>query len=218
MRLFLASYRFGAFAKALAALVGPARRVAVVSNALDFIEPAARDAYARTVYDQLAAFDDLGLTAFDLDLRNYFGGAPGLEEDLDGVGLVFATGGNSFLLRQAMRLSGFDTLIPRLLAEDRLAYGGYSAGAIVAGPTLHGVELMDAPDETAPGYPAGGPIWEGLGFHDQIIVPHFRSGHHEGPAAEAMAARLQAEGAPFVTLGDSDVIVSDVAGTLVLRG
>jgi dipeptidase E len=217
MRLFLASHRFGAFAGDLQRLVKPGARVAVISNALDFIAPQARETYARLVYDQLAAFGDLGLEAFDLDLRRYFEDQTELAAIVDGAELVWVTGGNVFLLRQAMRLSGFDALIHPLLAADRLAYGGYSAGACVAGPDLHGLELMDPPDQAADGYPLSQPIWEGLGLFERLIIPHYRSDSPEAPAAEAVAADLQTHGQTFETLGDADVIIRDGERTRILR-
>ena len=96
MRLYLASHRFGDFADDLVELVArPDGRVAVISNALDFIPPDGRLAYARTVYDQMQGFRDLGFDPFDLDLRRFFGAPERLARAVDGVALVWVTGGNS---------------------------------------------------------------------------------------------------------------------------
>lgn len=219
MRLFLASYRFGDHADALVDLVGgPGARVAVISNALDFIPSEARIAYARTVYDQMAALDDLGLKPFDLDLRSHFHAPEGLANALDAADLVWVTGGNTFLLRRAMALSGFDRLIGPRLAADRLAYGGYSAGAVVAGPHLRGLQLMDPPDVIAEGYPqSAAPIWEGLGLTPLPIVPHYRSDHPESADAERVAARHAAAGEPCQLLSDSEVLVVRGGAQTILR-
>lgn len=219
MRLFLASYRFGAHADALVDLVGGrGARVAVVSNALDFIPAEARAAYARTVYDQMAGFSDLGLHPFDLDLRRYFHDAAGLGEALDAADLVWATGGNSFLLRQALRLSGLDRQIADRLAREDLAYGGYSAGAVVAGPDLRGLELMDPPEVSAEGYPVNAPtIWEGLGLISAPIVPHYRSDHPESADADRVAARHEAEGRSCILLTDAEVLLVRGEQQTILR-
>ena len=206
MRYFLSSFRIGDRVQALVEMAGPGARVAVVSNALDFIPRAAREAYARTVYDQLAVFADLGMTARDLDLRDYFERADTLAADLAGVDLVWATGGNSFLLRRAMRESGLDDILLRRLAEDSLVYGGYSAGACVAGPTLRGIEMMDEPEQVQSVYGLE-PIWEGLGLVDFAIVPHFESEHAEAEAAALTAAAMTATGQPHRTLRDGEAIV-----------
>ena len=218
MRLFLASYRFGNHPDALVDLAGGAgARVAVISNALDFIPAEARAAYARTVYDQMAALGDLGLFPFDLDLRNYFDESNDLGDVLDAADLVWVTGGNTFLLRRAMHLSGFDRQIVDRLARDDLAYGGYSAGAVVAGPHLRGLELMDAPEATAEHYPAAPPIWDGLGLVSSPIVPHYRSDHPESADAERVAEHHAANGEPCTLLTDAEVLLVRGESRTILR-
>ena len=216
MRLYLASFRTAECFAELAALAGAGARTAVISNAVDFIPADARAAYARNVYDPVAHFAELGLAAFDLDLRGYFGRPEALAAALQGVGLVWATGGNAFLLRRAMRQSGFDELIRAALAADRLVYGGWSAGAVVAGPDLHGLELMDDPATLAEGYEAE-VCWEGLRLIGTAIVPHYRSVHPEAEAAEACVGYMQAHGLPHVALRDGEALVMD-GGPLELRG
>ena len=208
VRLYLSSYRMGDRFAELVSALPPGAPVAVVSNALDFIDPEARAAYARNVHDPVAEFRAHGLTAFDLDLRQYFARPEALAEALAPVRLIFATGGNAFLLRRAMAQSGLDALIPGRLAQGDLIYGGWSAGAVVAGPALKGLHLMDDPAVLAPGGYAPEPIWDGLGLVDFTIVPHFASDHPEADAAAKAAAWLQAEGLPFRTLRDGEVIVA----------
>lgn len=206
MRLYLSSYRFGSASDWLIALVPAGARVAVVSNALDLVPDESRRSYARNVHDPLADLAEMGFAPFDLDLRRWFGDAAGLERELADVGLVWAVGGNAFLLRRAMAQSGLDAIVRRRLAEDSLAYGGWSAGACVAGPTLRGVDLMDAPDEVADGYDRA-PIYEGLGLVDFVIVPHFASDHPEADAATVAAAWLANQGLAHRTLRDGEAIV-----------
>ena len=111
MRLYLSSYRFGSAVERLTALVPPGARVAMVSNALDLVPEESRRSYARNVHDPLADLADMGFAPFDLDLRRWFGEAAGLERDLADVGLVWAVGGNAFLLRRAMAQSGLDAIL-----------------------------------------------------------------------------------------------------------
>jgi len=215
MRLYLSSFRMGdAFAE-LMAMTDPTLRVAVVSNAVDFIPEIARRAYAATVHDPIADFRDQGRDAFDLDLRRFFGAPDTLPGAIERVGLVWAVGGNAFLLRRAMRQSGLDALLTEALAQDRLAYGGWSAGAVVAGPDLQGIELMDDPAVLADGYDEA-VIWEGLGLLNERIVPHYRSDHPEADAAERAVQALQARGLPCRTLRDGEALVMN-DGPLELR-
>ena len=206
MRLYLSSYRFGSARDRLLALVPAGARVAVVSNALDLIPDESRRSYASNVHDPLAELAQMDLSPFDLDLRRWFGDAAGLERELAEVQMVWAVGGNSFLLRRAMAQSGLDAILRRRLAEDSIAYGGWSAGACVAGPTLRGVHLMDAPDDVAAGYDPA-PIYEGLSLVDFVIVPHFASDHPEADAARIAAAWLADQGLVHRTLRDGEAIV-----------
>lgn len=216
MRLYLASYRTDTV-QPLLDLAAPSARAVVVSNALDLIPDGDRRAYAAQVHDPVADLRDAGLAAEDLDLRDYFGKPAELDRALAGVGLVWAVGGNAFLLRRAMAQSGLDKILTRRLAEDTLVYGGWSAGACVAGATLRGLHLMDDTDPVAAGYDSA-PIWEGQGLVDFAIVPHFASDHAEAEAAERAAAWMTEQGIAHRTLRDGEAVVrrEDVVGWLAV--
>ena len=206
MRLYLSSYRTQDTPGELLALAGGPCRAVVISNAVDMVPAAERQAYARKIHDPVVELRGAGLDAVDLDLRDYFGAPAALARDLEKVGLVWAVGGNAFLLRRALRQSGMDAILARRLAEDSLVYGGWSAGACVAGSTLRGLHLMDAPELVAAGYDRE-VIWEGMGLVDHAIVPHFASDHPEAQAADRAVAYL-AEGAiPHRTLRDGEAIL-----------
>ena len=152
MKLYLTSERMGDDSDRLLAMITPRGRVAVVSNALDLISEEARRAYAArggfVVHDW---FRNHGLEVIDLDLRTYFNNGS-IDAALDRVDLVWATGGNSFLLLRAIRQSGLEVSLKRRLAENSITYGGWSAGACVAGSSLRGIHLMDDPVSVANGY------------------------------------------------------------------
>lgn len=206
MRLYLSSYRLGASAFRLKKLLNGGRRAAIIQNALDFIPAEARRAYEANVYDPKEELAAWGIEAEELDLRDYFGEPRALEKALAGFDLAWAVGGNAFLLRRAMRQSGFDQIIGELLRDDALVYGGFSAGAVVATPSLKGIDIMDDPRQCAPGYDESVP-WEGLGLVDFSIVPHYRSAHDEAEAAEKAANFLEETGMPFQPLRDGEVII-----------
>ena len=206
MRLYLSSYRIGDRAGALLALLGNGKRAAVISNAKDAVSAGVREIYRNEVYDPHAELASLGIAAEELDLRQYFGAPERLAQRLAGFDLVWAVGGNAFTLRRAMHQSGFDRVIVEMLDRDDIVYGGFSAGAMVAAPTLDGVELMDDPDERPAGYDHG-VVRHGLGLVGYSIVPHFRSKHPETEAAERASRHLAARGLPFRTLRDGEVIV-----------
>lgn len=206
MRLYLSSFRMGDRFSELVQALPAGAPVAVISNAVDFIPMEDRQAYARNVFDPLDHFRSHGLVARDLDLRAYFDQPDSLPWDLRDVRLVWANGGNAFLLRRAMKQSGLDEILHKRVNAGEIIYGGWSAGAVVAGKTLCGLHLMDDPEVILEGY-APEPVWDGLGLIDLTIVPHFESDHPETAAASEAVAWLAKEGKPFRALRDGEVIV-----------
>lgn len=206
MRLYLSSYRTGDRAGSLLALLGSGKRTAVISNALDNISPTARSIYRDEVHDPHIELAALGLETKELDLRRYFGNAEALQAKLGEFDLVWVMGGNAFVLRRAMKQSGFDDVITGMLERDEIVYGGFSAGAVVAAPTLRGIDLMDDPAEVPAGYDPE-VVWDGLGLIDHSIVPHFRSPHVESAAAERAVRHMSGRGMRYRALRDGEVIV-----------
>jgi dipeptidase E len=206
MRLYLSSYRIGDRAGSLLALLGSGKKAAIVSNALDNISDTARSIYRDEVYDPHTELTSLGFVTEELDLRRFFGQPDALARKLAEFDLVWVTGGNAFVLRRAMKQSGFDDVITGMLERDEIVYGGFSAGAVIAAPTLRGIELMDDPDEVPPGYDSE-VVWDGLGLIDYSIVPHFRSPHPESAAAERAVRHLMSRGMRYRALRDGEVIV-----------
>jgi dipeptidase E len=104
-----------------------------------------------------------------------------------------------------MRTSGFDHLIRELVGADRIAYGGESAGAIVAGPTLRGLELGDDVSIVPSGYRRA-VEWSGLGLVDWVPLPHADTDWW-APKARLVRDALAERGVTARLLGDDDVVV-----------
>lgn len=129
----------------------------VIINAKDKKPSAERE---QKVHDFVNYLGGLGLRNVQLvDLRKGTNGLGSLD-------YLWGLGGNTFDLRRAMIDSNFDEFINEYLEKGGV-YGGDSAGAIVAGPSLRGFELMDDLPED--------PVWHGMGLTDIIIVPHHDS-------------------------------------------
>jgi len=187
------------------ALVGRSKRSAVIVNACDLFPEEERRAKVQQEADALRG---LGLEPDEIDLRRYFRQRDevDLARALRGVGLVWVRGGNPFVLRRAMRASGFDSVLLNLLREDALVYGGYSAGCAVLTPSLHGIELVDDPHSVPPGYDPT-VIWECLGVVPYFIAPHYRSDHPESEALEGTVQYFIDHHMPFIALRDGEAIV-----------
>lgn len=160
---------------------------------------------------ELAALRELGLEPEELDLRGFFPPTPPgeLARALAGTGLLWVRGGNSFVLRRAMRLSGADRLLVDLLRRDALAYGGYSAGVVMLIPSLRGIELVDDVTAVGAGYPPGDPVWEGLGLLPYAVAPHYRSDNPESPVIERLVEHYVERHVLFRALRDGQVILVD---------
>lgn len=213
MRLYLSSHRIGDRAGSLLTLLaggsqstGATHRAAIIENGLDMLSPAAREIHRTETYDPVMELASLGIAGTPLDLRNYFGRAAALAEALAAYDLVWVTGGNAFVLRRAMKQSGFDDVITQMLDDDAIAYGGFSAGAMVASPCLDGLHLMHDAELTPSGYEAEA-VWDGLGLIDHAVVPHYRSRHRDSAAAERTVRHLMGRGLRYRALRDGEVIV-----------
>jgi dipeptidase E len=203
MRLFLSSYRLSDDPRRMTALLRTRRPAAVVANALDMFPG---DTRAGCVLGEVTALAGLGLEAEEIDLRAYFGEPERLARDLERFELIWVRGGNAFVLRSALALSGADDVLTGLLRRDAVVWGGYSAGCCVLAPDLRGIELVDDPGAVRGCYGTD-PLWEGLNLLDYAVVPHFRSDHFESAAVELLASRYRDEGVPHRTLRDGEAIV-----------
>jgi len=135
--------------------------VALIPNAKDYYSKRARDF---KVNDLVGYMEQLGLKVTIVDLRDYSDGDV-LKQKLAAYDLVWAMGGNTFVLRYEMKRSGFDAIIKSLL-EEGVVYGGDSAGALVAGLSLVGIESADEPEF------AEELIEDGIGLVPFHILPH----------------------------------------------
>jgi dipeptidase E len=138
-------------------------RVALINNAQD-LSPTERRLERKIALSEL--FSSLGYEPVNVDLQEYEGKTEELATKLKTCELIWCSGGNSFWLRYVMKMCGFDKIIKELLAGG-IVFGGWSCGAVVAGPYLNPIELLDDPRKVPE------IIWEGLGLVDFFVWPHW---------------------------------------------
>ncbi len=152
-------------------------------------------------YDE--AIEDLqlaGVTMVELlRLKDYSGQTNSLSHYLQQFDGVFVSGGADYYLRYCMKISGFDTLI-KSLSKQSFVYAGYSAGAIVAGPTLQYLDFNDQP-KVEPGR-----IMEGLGLISTIVVPHWNQSIRK-PYFNKLIAAYKEHSWEYTTLRDDQALV-----------
>lgn len=196
MKLYLSSYRIQHF-DALTDLVGKeaeAISVGLVPNAKDYYADRARAYKIGQITEYLTS---LHLSSQIVDLRDYNHGQT-LQDDLSHFDMLWVMGGNTFCLMQEMKRSKFSEIIGNVL-ESGVTYCGESAGAVVAGTTLRGVELADVPEF------AEEVIWDGLALVPNFIMPHADSADF----AEAITAAKEAhrDDADAIFLNDNQALI-----------
>lgn len=157
---------------------------------------------------EMAELNKLGFLAEPLDLRAYFGRTKTLEEKLQTLDGLWISGGNTFVLRMAMRLSGFDTVFSEVKKRPQFLYAGYSAAICVLCDSLKYIRNVDDP-EFRPYQPTSEAIWEGLGVFNYGILPHYRSNHPESEAIERDVQACIDNKWLFKVLKDGEVMIMD---------
>ncbi|MBU0667112.1 MAG: Type 1 glutamine amidotransferase-like domain-containing protein [Nanoarchaeota archaeon] len=205
MKFYLSSFRLGNKSEELARLMPENKKIGYIPNACDFTKV---DVNRRTAWEKfdIESLSNLGLNVEYLDLKNYFGKTDILREEITGLGGIFVSGGNTFILRQAMNLSGFDLIFNELLNRKDFVYSGYSAGICVLAPNLKALQIVD--DSTDKPYKElQETILEGLGYLNYIILPHYKSDHPESADIDKEVQYCKDNNIQFKTLRDGDVII-----------
>lgn len=207
MRLFLSSYRAGKYDQKLLEFIGDIKKVAVITNAKDYKPPEDRQA---KIEDNFSYYRSIGIEPTEIDLRPYFH-KPGASELLKGFEFVWLAGGNAFLLRRALYYAGLDEYLISAVKNNSIIYGGESAGTIMASPTLRGSE-DDSTNEDDPRYiPEGYDkeiLWDGLGFIDYVLVPHYQS-PEIGESIEGYIRYLEKRNIPYRKITDEQALIVD---------
>lgn len=207
MKFYLSSFKIGAEVHKLKKITEKGNRnVAYISNALDgYSFGLERRKQIENI--DISDLEEIGFRVELLDLKDYFNKQIELEERLQKYDVIWVSGGNCFVLLQAMKSSGLDVIIKRFYKDKvDIVYGGYSAGVCVLGPTLKGIHLADDPNQKPYGeqYDV---IWDGLGILDYVIVPHYQSDHFESETMEKSVQYLIKNKILFIALKDGEVIV-----------
>lgn len=204
MRLYLSSYRLGNYSKELVKLTGEKVKIAIIGNAGDGYGniKERKESINRHKFD----LSNIGLVPSEIDLRKYFGESDKLEIKLKEFDAVWVKGGNTFVLRRAMKLSGFDKIIKKMLKKDSIVYGGFSAGWCILSSSLHGLETVDDPNKIPKGYPKK-IEWKGLNLINYSACPHYKSDHPESADVDKEVKFYKQNKIPYKVLRDGEVIV-----------
>jgi len=204
MKFYLSSYKMGKKTRKLKTMLPKNKKTALISNSLDCYSDMKRRKKNET--ENIKDLKKIGLDVEILDLREYFGKKEMLRKKIKEFGVFWVMGGNTFVLRQAMKLSGFDVILKSLLKRDDILYGGYSAGICILGPTLKGLTIVDNP-RLKPYGKKYKTVWDGLGILNYTFAPHYKSDHPESKLISKEIERMIENKMLFKALKDGEVII-----------
>lgn len=204
MKLYLSSTKLRDETEKLVRLI-PHKKIGYVPNAEDSTgaDPERKKKHIEKDVDFLRA---LGLDVEIVDLRDYFGKQGQLKKIITELGAIFVSGGNVFVLRQAMKLSGLDHILKKLQSDPDFLYSGYSAAGCVLSLSLKPYEIVDDATDT-PYIELKEVLWDGLGFINYAFLPHWQSDHPESAGVEKEIEFCKLKNIPYKALRDGEVII-----------
>lgn len=197
MKLFLSSYRIPD-PKVFCEFVGKKPtdiKFALILNSKDY-KPA--DEREKKLFELLGYFRGFGFDVQELNLLN-FDNPKDLLNELKKYDVLWFNGGNVYYLRWVISKVGGEEVIREAL-NDGVIYGGDSAGAIIAGPTLKYYDIADVPTF------APETIYDGLNLVDLAILPHWNSGDF-GLVVKEVEDKLIKDGFKTKRLTDTEYLL-----------
>lgn len=205
MKFYLSSYKIGNKSEKLRTMI-PNKKIGYVPNALDF-SSANPERKKQHIENDVRSLKQIGIECEILDLKNYFNKKEDLDLKVRNFGAVFISGGNTFVLRQAMKISGLDYIIKKLINENtNFLYSGYSAACCVLSKNLIPYSIVDDAKDT-PYKEQKKVIWEGLGLIDYIFLPHWNSNHSESKLINKEVEYCKQHNLKYKTFEDGDAII-----------
>jgi dipeptidase E len=208
MNFYLSSYKLGNETEKLQELVKKTNgNIGYIPNSLDFtyVDPVKRKENIRS---DIVDLEQYGAKVEILDLKDYFGKSDELEKELNKLGGVYVRGGNTFVLRQAMRISEFDKLLLRFIPRKDFLYIAYSAGVCVLSPSLKSIAITDDPNDMP--YPQiTEQIWEGLNILPFAFEPHYKSDHPESASTDKEIEYCTQNKILFKAYKDGEVLIME---------
>lgn len=203
MKLYLSSYKLGNDTSYLKDWIKENdNKILMISNSRDY------KVFGEEEKDKLKynvkILEDVGFKVTLLDLRNYFYDNEKLVDDIKNYNAIYVRGGNVFVLRKAMGLSGFDKYLIDNRENDNILYIGESAGTCVLGKTLRGLDILDEPVNV---YNNDLVTYEGIGLLDFTPVPHYKSEYVGVKMVDDTVKYMEKNNIKYKTIKDGEVII-----------
>lgn len=205
MKLYLSSYKLGNDTSYLKDWIKENdNKILMISNSRDY--KAFDEEEKEKLEYNVKILEDVGFKVTLLDLREYFDDNEKLVGDIKNYNAIYVRGGNVFVLRKAMSLSGFDKYLIGNRENDNILYIGESAGTCVLGKTLRGLDILDEPVNV---YNNDLVTYEGVGLLDFTPVPHYKSEYVGVKMIDDTVKYMEKNNIKYKTIKDGEVIILD---------
>ena len=207
MILYLSSQKFGDKYDYLKRWISNHNnKILLIFNALD---AKGQDKINNNVKEDINLLRQIGFEVTVIDLKEYFGKYDELNKICQNYDAFCVMGGNVFVLRQAIKYSGFDTFLKKISNNDNYLYIGYSAGSCVLSKRL---DIFESVDEPIDFYNKGKIIYEGIGFIDYTFIPHYKSNYHKAYLIDEIVNICEKDNIEYKAFRDGEVIIENVNG------
>ena len=202
MVLYLSSQKFGdnhSFLKEW--IKNNDKKILLIFNAL---EAKGQEKINNNIKEDKELLENIGFDVDILDLKDYFDKNDKLKELCQKYKAFCIMGGNVFILRQAMKYSGFDNVLKEISKNNNYLYIGYSAGSCILSKKL---ELFKNIDEPIDFYNKGEIIDEGIGLIDYLFIPHYKSNYHKVHLIDELIKQCKNKNIKYKALKDGEVMI-----------
>lgn len=205
MILYLSSQKFGTDTTFLKEwIIEHDNKLLLIFNALD---AKGKEKINNNVNDDINLLEQIGFEVKVLDLKDYFDNQEELKQICQEYNSFCVMGGNVFVLRQAMKYSGFDTILEEKKNDKNCLYIGYSSGSCVLSKDI---EIYKDVDEAINFYNQGQIIYEGIGLIDYIFIPHYKSNYHKVHLIDKLVDLCEKNRIEYKALTDGEVSIEKI--------
>lgn len=206
MRLYLSSYKIWNKSEELKSMLQWLPKIVLyIANSIDYRDDAHQATSRRE--ETFTEFQRRWYEVRELDLRDYFNKQKILVKEITNCWLLRVRWWNTFVLRQAMFLSGFDNIIKKLRKENYpLIYWWYSAWCCVLSKSLIWLEIVDQPEIQCYSKTLKS-MRDGLWIIDYLFLPHYKSNHPESKLIDKTVDHCINKWIIYKTIIDWEVII-----------
>ena len=136
---------------------------------------------------------------FDLERAYRVDSNFNFQKFISSFDFIFVSGGTAYILTYWMEKTGSREIIKNLILEDKIVYGGESAGAIFAYKEIDTYKELDYPGRALE------KIDEGLGIIDFAPIPHWENEEFQ-VGLENIKSKFEAQGVKTYTMADDQAL------------